>query len=290
MLSHAKGGVEMMARCIRLGLAVRQYPGALTSVGLRGYRTNTTGNDLTSKVLILLDGRRAGTGNVAKIMTKNVQRVEIIRGPASVQYGTAAVGGVVNVITRQGSGPISGFVEGTMGSWRYEEGSLGIQGEGNGLDFSAAGSRSTKENYQTAGGDPYSNTGYDEKEDLSVNVGYRFNPNHRVGVIYTNTSVDEAGSPSYLSQNDLFSYMDKSNYSVDAIYTGATETERFSWELRYFTGKDKDNYTSPLWSYVRNDITDRKGAQAQLSANLDIATITEILFVSAPVTPSETAG
>lgn len=256
------------------GLAVRQYPGALTSVGLRGYRTDTTGNDLTSKVLILLDGRRAGTGNVAKIMTKNVQRVEIIRGPASVQYGTAAVGGVVNVITRQGSGPISGFVEGTMGSWRYEEGSLGIQGEGNGLDFSAAGSRSTREDYQTAGGDTYSNTGYDEKEDLSVNVGYRFNPNHRVGVIYTNTSVDEAGSPSYLSQNDLYSYMDKSNYSVDAIYTGATETERFSWELRYFTGKDKDKYTSPLWSYVRNDITDRKGAQAQLSANLDIATIT----------------
>jgi hypothetical protein len=137
----------------------------------------------------------------------------------------------------------------------------------------------SKENYQTAGGAPYSNTGYDEKEDLRVNVGYRFNPNHRVGVmIYTNTSVDEAGSPSYLSQNDLFSYMDKSNDSVDAIYTGATETDRFSWELCYFTGKDKDNYTSPLWSYVRNDITDRKGAQVQLSAKLDIATITEILF------------
>jgi len=256
------------------GFAVRQYPGALTSVGIRGFRTDTTGNDLTSKVLILLDGRRAGTGNVAKIMTKNVQRVEIIRGPASVQYGSAAVGGVINVITRQGEGPNAGFVEGTLGSWRYEEGSLGIQGEGNGLDFSVAGSRATMEDYQTADGETYKNTGFDEEESISLNVGYRFNPNHRLGMIYTNFTVDEAGSPSYLSQNDLDSYLDKSNYTVDAIYDGETAKERFSWKLRYFAGKDKDKYTSPAWSYVNDTITERKGAQAQLSADLDFVTIT----------------
>ena len=269
--SPAKDLGELLAE---QGFAVRQYPGTLASVGIRGFRTDTTGNDLTSKVLILLDGRRAGTGNVAKIMTKNVQRVEVIRGPASVQYGTAAVGGVINVITRQGSGPISGFVEGQMGSWRYEEGSLGIQGESNGLDFSAAGSRSSMEDYQTADGETYGNTGFDEEESISVNVGYSLNPNHRLGVIYTNFSVDEAGSPSYLSQNDLDSYLDKSNYSVDAIYDGETAEERFSWKLRYFAGKDKDKYTSPAWSYIDDTITDRKGAQAQLSANLDFVTIT----------------
>ncbi|MCB2148447.1 MAG: TonB-dependent receptor [Deltaproteobacteria bacterium] len=256
------------------GFAVRQYPGSLASVGIRGFRTDTTGNDLTSKVLILLDGRRAGTGNVAKIMTKNVQRVEIIRGPASVQYGSAAVGGIVNVITRQGSGNPTAFVEGTFGSWRYEEGSLGGQGETNGLDFSAAGTRSSMEDYQTANGETYRNSGYDEKENLSLNVGYSFNTNHRLGLIYTNFSVDEAGSPYYLSQNDLDSYLDKSNYSLDAIYTGGTVDDGLSWKLRYFTGKDKDKYTNPLYSYFSEDITDRKGAQAQMTAEFGIATIT----------------
>lgn len=256
------------------GMAVRQYPGTLSSIGIRGFRTNTTGNDLTSKVLILVDGRRAGTGNIAKIKTKNIQRVEIIRGPASVQYGSSAVGGVVNVITRQGSGETSAFVEGTMGSWRYEEGSLGLQGELKGLDFSAAGSRSTMEDYQTATGETYGNTGYDEKKNLSVNVGYNFNPSHRLGLIYTNFAVDEAGSPSYLSQNDLDSYVDKSNYSSDAIYTGKTEDGFLSWMMRYFAGKDKDKYTAPLYSYASSDIIDRKGAQAQVSADFDVATIT----------------
>jgi len=256
------------------GFAVRQYPGSLASVGIRGFRTDTTGNDLTSKVLILLDGRRAGTGNVTKIMTKNVQRVEIIRGPASVQYGSAAVGGIVNVITRQGSGNPTAFVEGTFGSWRYEEGSLGGQGEINGLDFSAAGTRSSMEDYQTANGETYRNSGYDEKENLSLNVGYSFNSNHRLGLIYTNFSVDEAGSPYYLSQNDQDSYLDKSNYSLDAIYTGGTVDDGLSWKLRYFTGKDKDKYTNPLYSYFSEDITDRKGAQAQMTAEFGIATIT----------------
>lgn len=256
------------------GLYVREYPGNLTSVAIRGFRTDTTGNDLTSKVLILLDGRRAGTGNLAKIMTKNVERVEIIRGPASVQYGTAAVGGIVNVITRQGSGTPTAFVEGGLGSWRYETASAGGQGEVNSLDFSIAGTRATIEDYDTAGGEKYNNTGYDEKENLSLNAGYNFNSFHRLGVIYTNFSVDEAGSPYYLSQNDLTSYLDKSNYSIDAVYTGSAAGERYTWKLRYFEGKDKDKYTSPSWAYTSEDITDRKGAQAQLSVDLGMATIT----------------
>jgi len=72
---------------------IQKYPGTSTAVGIRGFRTDATGVDLAGHVLILLNGRRAGTGNLAKIMTKNIERVEIIRGPASVQYGSSAMGG-----------------------------------------------------------------------------------------------------------------------------------------------------------------------------------------------------
>jgi len=51
---------------------IQKYPGALSAVGIRGFRTETHGNDLMGHVLILLNGRRAGTGNLAKIMTKNI--------------------------------------------------------------------------------------------------------------------------------------------------------------------------------------------------------------------------
>ncbi|MFW6244065.1 MAG: TonB-dependent receptor, partial [Desulfovibrionales bacterium] len=69
---------------------IQKTPGTLTSVGIRGFRTEALGNDIKAHVLVLLNGRRAGTGNLAKLMTDNVERIEIIHGPGSVQYGSAA--------------------------------------------------------------------------------------------------------------------------------------------------------------------------------------------------------
>ena len=46
---------------------IQKYPGAQTSFGMRGFRGEPHGNDLKGRTLLLLNGRRAGTGNVAKI-------------------------------------------------------------------------------------------------------------------------------------------------------------------------------------------------------------------------------
>ena len=73
---------------------------------------------------MLLNGRRAGTGNVAMIMTRDIERVEIVRGPGAVQYGSAAMGGVTNIITRQGDGPVSGEVFGSLGSYDFGRSAL----------------------------------------------------------------------------------------------------------------------------------------------------------------------
>jgi vitamin B12 transporter len=252
---------------------IQKYPGASTSVGIRGFRTDTTGVDLAGKVLILLNGRRAGTGNVAKIMTQNIERVEIIRGPASVQYGSAAMGGVINVITRQGKGKPTAFVEGLLGSYGYKEGSIGFSGEYSAFDFSGSFTRDSGDNYDTADGSKYYNTGYNHKENGSLNLGYEFQPGNRIGVIYTYFNADHVGNPGYLSQNDLDDYNDSGNKSVDFIYDGGTDNGLFSWKVRYFDGKDEDEFVDPVASNPDswdNGITDtvtadHKGAQAQFS-------------------------
>jgi vitamin B12 transporter len=122
---------------------IQKYPGSLTSIGIRGFRTETHGNDLKGHVLTLLNGRRAGTGNLAKIMTKNIERIEIIRGPAAVQYGSAAMGGIVNAITKMGDAAPSFFLDGKLGSFDYEEGSAGFSGKYKDLDFSGSFTRSS---------------------------------------------------------------------------------------------------------------------------------------------------
>ncbi|MFW6011234.1 MAG: TonB-dependent receptor plug domain-containing protein [Desulfosalsimonas sp.] len=244
---------------------IQKQPGNLTSIGIRGFRGDTTGNDLQGNVLILLNGRRAGTGNVAKIMTENIERIEIIRGPASVQYGSAAIGGVVNVITKQGTDEPSFFAEGELGSFGYEGTRAGFSGKSNSFDFSGAVSRSTRDDYYTADGDKYENTGYDEKQNISLNLGYEFMPENRIGIIYTSFDADHVGSPYYFSAGTPEAHVDNLNESVDFVYDGAAEDGLFSWKARYFTGTDEYNYYDPEIPSVSETETDSQGAQAQVT-------------------------
>ena len=262
---------------------IQKYTGGLTSIGIRGFRTETHGNDLEGHVLILLDGRRAGTGNVAKILTKNVERIEIIRGPASVQYGSAAMGGIINIITKQGKGKPHVFVEGTYGSYDFAEGTFGGYGKVKVIDFSGTYTYSVlNDNYKTGGGDKFYNTSYDYIDNLSLNVGTEFLPGNRVGIIVHYYDGNKIGSPGYLSQNDLDDYTDKSNKSIDFRYDGGIKKGMITWMARYFDGTDEDKWFDPTgsnptgWDDGKESKmkTDQKGGQAQAMLSLKRVTAT----------------
>ena len=243
--------------------AVRRQPGSLTTIGLRGFRTESHGNDLQGKVLILLNGRRAGTGNAAQIMTENIERVEIIRGPASVQYGSAAIGGVINVITKQGQGKPSGFVQGRLGSFGYTKAAAGMSGAIERFDFSGTVSRSSMDDYDTGDGRKYENTGYDRKDSGSLNLGYEFLSRNRVSLIYTGYYAHDVGSPNMIEAIDPNTLIDMSNESLDFVYDGGTQDALWSWKTRYFIGQDEYEYKDPSYPYKRE--TDQEGVQAQVS-------------------------
>lgn len=72
--------------------------GALTSVRIRGAESDQT--------LVVIDGVRvndpSSTGggfNFANLLSSSVERIEVLRGPNSVPWGSQAIGGVVNIIT-----------------------------------------------------------------------------------------------------------------------------------------------------------------------------------------------
>jgi vitamin B12 transporter len=101
------------------GLSVVQTggPGGTTSVFIRGANANQT--------KVFIDGIDAtdpatGTFNFDHILTWDIDRVEVVRGPQSGLYGADAIGGVVNIITKKGSGPgqFAGSLEGgTFGTF-----------------------------------------------------------------------------------------------------------------------------------------------------------------------------
>ena len=94
---------------------VIQYPGLSAGVGIRGFRPQFSG--LNQRTLLLVDGRPAGTVNLATINPGDIERIEVLKGPASALYGSQAMGGVVNVITRKSSGKIRSSVFAEYGSF-----------------------------------------------------------------------------------------------------------------------------------------------------------------------------
>lgn len=93
------------------GLRVQQLggPGALVSIKTRGLRNQDTA--------VLFDGLRFrdpsspqgdASGYLSELHTTNVSRIEVLRGSGSSLYGTNAIGGVVNIITDEGGGPLHG--------------------------------------------------------------------------------------------------------------------------------------------------------------------------------------
>ncbi len=81
------------------GIQIQDYGlNSLKSIGIRG--------SSAAQVLILVDGRvvnasSLGSADLSTFSLVNVQRIEIVRGPFSALYGSAALGGVVNIITKR---------------------------------------------------------------------------------------------------------------------------------------------------------------------------------------------
>ena len=95
-----------------LNLVQTGGPGGATSVFIRGANANQT------KVFIdgidATDPATGGSFNFEHVLTWDIERIEVVRGPQSGLYGADAIGGVINIITKEGSGPaqLAGSLEG----------------------------------------------------------------------------------------------------------------------------------------------------------------------------------
>ncbi len=106
---------------------VIQYPGILSGIGIRGFRPQTGG--ISQRTLVLIDGRPSGAYNIALLDMATVERIEVLKGPASSLYGSSAVGGAINIVTRKSTGTsFGGRVTSSYGSFRTSESAVQMGG------------------------------------------------------------------------------------------------------------------------------------------------------------------
>ena len=140
-------------------------PGQQTSLFLRGTESN--------HVLVLVDGVRINPGTIGSAAIQNIapeliERVEIVKGPRSTLYGSDALGGVINVITRRAS-TNGASVQAGAGSYATKSASLNAAIGGARGDASLGLSWLDSDGFPTRSGDTI-DRGYD---NLSLTAAAR---------------------------------------------------------------------------------------------------------------------
>lgn len=103
---------DLLKRTINLDII--EYPGASSAVGMRGFSPSVHNRNYT---LVLIDGKPAGTTNLSSLPIDFVERIEVVKGPYSVLYGSDAMGGVINIITRKPSNTKQGSMSISAGNF-----------------------------------------------------------------------------------------------------------------------------------------------------------------------------
>lgn len=131
--------------------------GSRATVSMRGF-----GDTANANTLVLVDGRRLnnpdiGNPDVNSVAIKDIERIEIIQGSGGVLFGDQAVGGVINIITRQ-PGAFDADVSVTAGDYRRRQLSASVgQGFDNGFSYLVSAEAREADNYRRHNQAEYSN-------------------------------------------------------------------------------------------------------------------------------------
>lgn len=216
-----------------------EWTPAQTSINLRGGSSDGQGRDFRGQVLVLVNGRRAGSANLSKLSLKDVARIEIVRGPGSVAYGSQAMGGVINVITQRGVDADGGMVELGAGSWDLASVHASIGGENGAFDYYVGGGASSRDDYESGKGSvesPIANTGWERRGALGA-FGWQLEQG-RLDLTVRSDGIYDAGFRG--SSWDVDNVGDRYNQSIDFSYRRDLEE---GWlDLHTYVVRDVDDF------------------------------------------------
>ncbi|ERE06487.1 TonB-dependent receptor domain-containing protein [Pseudogulbenkiania ferrooxidans] len=161
---------QVLSRQAAVTIASNGGPGTTSSIFMRGTNSNHT--------VVLVDGMRissatSGTTAIQNIPLEQIERIEILRGPASSLYGADAIGGVIQIFTRKGEGVPrfnAGFEAGSRGTGKL---TAGVDGKSGNTAYSLQLSHAQSNGFSAK--NSKNEFGYNPDNDGYRNDGYAAN-------------------------------------------------------------------------------------------------------------------
>ena len=219
--SGATGLGDVLARLPGVEMARNGGLGGITSVYLRGAETRFTA--------LFIDGVRVdsqGTGGASwdVIPLSQVDRIEVLRGPAGAVYGSDAIGGVIQIFTRKGEGPPSPYVGLSLGTYGTTKAEAGVSGSQGSWDYSLGLVRQESKGFNVMQSRNSDDDGY-TSESLAARVGLELNAAHRLELSLLSSQLNAQ----YDSQ---FGAINVDDRTVKKIQTSALNW-RAQWSAEY---------------------------------------------------------
>lgn len=233
--------------------------GTTSSLFLRGTNSN--------QVIVLIDGMRvgsatAGTTTFENIPLAQIEKIEILRGPATSLYGQDAIGGVIQIFTKKGSGKPQLHAALGYGTYNTKTAEAGVRG--------SLGDTSFALNVSTLDTDSFSakriRTGAQADDDgyrnlaASGSLSHQIAQGHEVGVQVFSSE----GHANYDSSNTFKNYVDLTQLSY-----GLFSKNQFTanWKSTFRLGEGIDDSQNQISATSNSQF---KTKQKQLSWQNDI--------------------
>ena len=182
--SSADSVEDLIRRVAGMQIVRNGGPGQSAGYLLRGASTNGT--------VVLVDGVRIGSATLGQAEFEalglgQIERIEVLRGPASSLYGADAVGGVVQIFTRRGAGPLRWNIGAEVGGYRSTRADAGASGTRGPWDYAVSlGHEESRGVSAVVPDDAFGNFNPDRdgfrRDSGTVKLGFAPATGHRVGV------------------------------------------------------------------------------------------------------------
>jgi hemoglobin/transferrin/lactoferrin receptor protein len=214
------------------------------------------------RVLVLMDGMpmnsaRGNGPHPSLVDAEQIERVEMVRGPSSVAYGSDAIGGVINIITRAPL-PASAFAEprgvrgfARLGGSSAENlfgGHVELRPHANKLSAVMAGGWNNARDFESASGTVH-NSAYDDWNGL-LGVNYELSPRLDLSTAYQLYRGNDIGIPGLsfespgASQDFKFSYYDRDIAHVTLDEKYADQSWLSNTRARVYYQRERRNFFS----------------------------------------------
>lgn len=251
--------VEILARQPGIEVTSSGGAGTISSIFMRG--TNS------GHVVILIDGLRIDSATLGSVALENlpvaqIQSIEILRGPASSLYGQDAIGGVIQIFTKKGSGDIKFNANLGYGRYNTKRADAGVSGGIGDTRFALNVSSLNTHSFSSI--DTQNNNYNDDDANrnlaFSGNVSHQIENGHEVGVQFFHTD-GRVHFDNRFNGSNFDSRSDSKQYSF-AIFSNNQFTDVWLSKARIGQGAD-ESVTFDEFSTAGGDLYKTK--QLQLS-------------------------